>query len=596
MAQEETILLHFDIDEQPAVNSIKDLRQANSQLRAERDKVNISTKEGKELVDKLNVAIDKNNKVIKDNSSALEKQRQNVGNYSKSIQEAAGNLNIMGTNVGALGTKLTSFANPATAAVAIVGALGAAYASSTIGARDLTFAQNQLAAATGIITNEFAALFSSAEDGEGALTGLFNSLLNALGPAGVALAAQSKGVALAGEVLEDLNREEIIARAEINERLSENAELLTKIQDSQTDYNEKVHLTSEVISNLRSNEEQILKIKNQQLASIDRQLSADQTNEKLLDERALKELEIAAIQRDTERKVGAIQRLESNLLDTYNKQAEALKKQREETERRIKSQDAADKKEFEARDVSFNDSSVAGEEFDIERDFLEKDKDAINDLLGLTISAEDQKRAELLRTNALKAELAEEDYQRNLEIAAGARDLTAALAAIAEEGSAAQQVLALTTIATNAAIGVSAAVKQGADVPFPANLAAILAGITAVLAGIAQAKSLLGFAEGGWTGPGSKYKAVGVVHADEYVAPKHIVHSPAAKPHIQALESMRLGQYYDGGFVANTNMQPAQQAMQMMNFVKNLPPIYTSWTEGRKVGKQVEFKERVTRQ
>src|SRR3546814_5875806 len=55
------------------------------------------SKEGQELVQKLNVSIDKNNKLIKDNSSALEKQRQNVGNYSKSIEEAAGNLNIMGT-------------------------------------------------------------------------------------------------------------------------------------------------------------------------------------------------------------------------------------------------------------------------------------------------------------------------------------------------------------------------------------------------------------------------------------------------------------------------------------------------------------------
>ena len=128
MALEEDVILHFDIDEQPAVNSIKDLRAANKQLREERDKVNISTKTGQDAVQKLNAQIDKNNKLIKDNSSALEKQRQNVGNYSKSIQEAAGELNIMGTNVGALGTKLASFVNPATAAVGIVTALGSAYA------------------------------------------------------------------------------------------------------------------------------------------------------------------------------------------------------------------------------------------------------------------------------------------------------------------------------------------------------------------------------------------------------------------------------------------------------------------------------------
>jgi len=178
MAQEETILLHFDIDEQPAVNSIKDLRTANSQLRAERDKVNISTKEGQELVQKLNVTIDKNNKLIKDNSSALEKQRTNVGNYSKSIEEAAGNLNIMGTNVGQLGTKLTSLINPVTAAVAVVTSLGAAYANSTVGAKDLSFASAQLGSAIQLLNNDFGRLILSAEDGEGVVSQATNFLIS----------------------------------------------------------------------------------------------------------------------------------------------------------------------------------------------------------------------------------------------------------------------------------------------------------------------------------------------------------------------------------------------------------------------------------
>lgn len=569
---QQTALLVFDIDEQPAVNSIKDLRQANSQLRAERDKVNISTKEGKELVDKLNVAIDKNNKVIKDNSSALEKQRQNVGNYSKSIQEAAGNLNIMGTNVGALGAKLTSFVNPATAAVAIVGALGAAYASSTIGARDLTFASNQLAAATGILTNQFASLISSSEDGEGAVTKLFNAFLRALGPAGNALAIQSKAIALAQQQLEDFRRNELIAQTEINERLKENAQITTDLAESNIDYAEKINLVNKAISNLTKNEDQILAIKNQQLAAIDRQLSGDATNEKLLDDRALKELEISSIKKDTERAISRIQKQESNLLDTYNKQTAALKKQGKGT-------GVTPTNTETGPNIlgSLTPQSGADQE----------------------IRLSNEATATVVSNDQIKGESAEDYTNRVLALqeaqAAGARNLAGVLSDIADEGTAAQKALALTSIAINSGIGVSEAVKAGAGIPFPGNLAAILSGITAVLAGIAQAKSLLGFAEGGWTGPGSKYKPVGVVHADEYVTPKHIVHSPAAQPHLAALERMRTG-YYDGGFVTNSNMQSTRDAMLTANFMKNFPPIYTSWTEGRTVGKRVEFKEKVTRQ
>src|SRR5688500_8991512 len=79
---------------------------------------------------------------------------------SKSFEDAASQINIAGVNVGGLSTRLASFANPATAAVGIVTALGAAYARSTIGAKDLEFAQNQLSHATTILTNQLAGLIS----------------------------------------------------------------------------------------------------------------------------------------------------------------------------------------------------------------------------------------------------------------------------------------------------------------------------------------------------------------------------------------------------------------------------------------------------
>lgn len=142
--QDETILLHFDIDEAPAVNSIKALREANSQLRKERDQVNISTEQGRKIVEQLNNTIDKNNKTIKENSSALEKQRQNVGNYTESIKDAAGELNLFGVNVGAATTNLSKFINPATAAAGALTALAGLYLKSAAGAEDFAKAQSGL--------------------------------------------------------------------------------------------------------------------------------------------------------------------------------------------------------------------------------------------------------------------------------------------------------------------------------------------------------------------------------------------------------------------------------------------------------------------
>jgi hypothetical protein len=56
-------------------------------LTAERDKLNLSTAEGKQRQIELNTLIDKNTDFIKENSAAMEKQRLNVGNYANSLAD-----------------------------------------------------------------------------------------------------------------------------------------------------------------------------------------------------------------------------------------------------------------------------------------------------------------------------------------------------------------------------------------------------------------------------------------------------------------------------------------------------------------------------
>lgn len=78
-----------------------------------------------------------------------------------------------------------------------------------------------------------------------------------------------------------------------------------------------------------------------------------------------------------------------------------------------------------------------------------------------------------------------------------------------------------------------------------------------------SADSAPGFATGGWTGPGSKYKVAGLVHADEHVQPKRIVREPGA---LQFLEEIRrngfrntinrIKGYAEGGLVGASYSAP----------------------------------------
>lgn len=585
MDQEATVLLHFDIDEAPAVSSIKNWREENARLRKERDAVNVSTKEGKELVDKLNVTIDKNNKLIKDNSSALEKQRQNVGNYSKSIEEAAGNLNIMGVNLGGVFTGLSKLVNPLTATAAIVSGLAAAYASSAAAANDLANAQNNLKAGLDTFLNRLGN--STNGDFFDRLTKRLNiAVANLTNNTKKAADAEKERLAIAQIELKTLrelefDRIEAIGRQKIREKEAENARLIRDNQEKT--FTERLQASEQVAKSINGIETETVGILQKQIRAL---TSYGENTGAIVDgeiiDRELKR-EILNLQNEIADK----QEFVSGKL-TENVNAERAitkeKKAQAEIDNKVAAANRRKGKTGAISTTGLGDvtGSLAG-------DAATQEIKLSNKITGVVV-----------KNDQIKGESAQEYVDRVLSLqdaqAAGARDLAGTLAAIADEGTEAQKALALTSIAINSGIGVSEAVKAGAGVPFPANLAAILSGITAVLAGIAQAKSLLGFAEGGYTGHGGKYEPAGIVHKGEYVAPQNVVNSPIARPHIQALESMRLRGYADGGFVANSNMQSSRDALTMANALKNLPPPIVGVREITAVQKRVQVKENVTRQ
>jgi len=92
--------------------------------------------------------------------------------------------------------------------------------------------------------------------------------------------------------------------------------------------------------------------------------------------------------------------------------------------------------------------------------------------------------------------------------------------------------------------------NAGADVPFPANIPAMAmmgASMVSLLAQIASLK--VGYAAGGYTGPGGKHQPAGIVHAGEVVFSQRDV---ARHGGVAAVESLRLGgapSFADGGYV-----------------------------------------------
>lgn len=69
-------------------------------------------------------------------------------------------------------------------------------------------------------------------------------------------------------------------------------------------------------------------------------------------------------------------------------------------------------------------------------------------------------------------------------------------------------------------------------------------------------KSVGGYAEGGYTPPGPKYKPVGIVHAGEWVASQRLLRNPIAAGMISHLNAIQERGYANGGYVTASNTQP----------------------------------------
>lgn len=608
MAQKEEIILDVKIDQGDAISELEKTKKSIVQIKQEQKELNKAYKDG-------NITLDE---YISDSvrlEGILKKQQSTYNNVQKSVtgvktqldklidsnkkisnefSKAAGELNVFGTNVGQLTGKLASFANPATAAVGIVGALTAAYANSTIGAKDLEFAQNQLTSALGLTTNAFAGLVSSAEDGEGVLTRVLNSLLFRISPA---LAVQSKIAALNLERIEDLQREQIKTQSENNERLEENQELLAEVNDSQTSYAEKIALTSRVINNFKTNQQGLTAVLQQQLDILKAQQAQDPNNERLQEAVLLKEKELSLVDRDAAKKINNIIKLESNLLDIENKRLEALAKrnaiEKEQAARRQAALDRGNQAGF--GDLTSASTSGLLPEDDLvlnSKKRLAQDIKAINEDLQADQAAY---RDAYILSERQKFEASEQ--------------LTAALAGLFQQGSEAQKAFALTSIGIDTAEAISS--LTAASEANPANAltfgaagtAQFIAGLVRILTNIASAKNILSAAAGGgdFVTKGPALLMVG----DNPGGRERVTVEPLSgrgKTRVAKggnLVAMAGGgsitSVPDGMTVTNSMTNEGGAMMAVLSAIRNMPPSEISVKEVTKAQRRIRVKENISR-
>lgn len=248
-------------------------------------------------------------------------------NVTNAIKEQTAQLNVGGIS-------LTKFLNPVTGVAAGLGALYTAYKNSTTGAKDLEFASNQLAAANMLLSNSFFELFSSAEDGQGFFSKMADSLLFKLNPS---LAIASNTLAMMNEQLQDARREEIQVRADNQARLEQNQELQTAIAETavtQLNYNEKMRQSNEIITNLKMNQDNLIKVKEKELGLLQSIAKADPNNEAKQEAALNAAKDLNRERARSERLIQSAQRAEDNLTQSLEKSTKASKdKNAEDAER-----------------------------------------------------------------------------------------------------------------------------------------------------------------------------------------------------------------------------------------------------------------------
>lgn len=607
--RKEEIILDFEVDTGGAVQSIEDLTKANKALREERSKLNIQTVEGKKRIQEINAQIDYNTNKIKDNVSAIEKQKINIGNYKSAldgVHPAIGKVGE-GLEAGAKGFKAMTMQ----ALAFIATPIGALLASlvAIFGLLKAAISNN----------NE---LFDKFENITTAVSSVITVIINRIGKLGEALVALVSGdfdqaISLTGEAFSGLADEiqNAVRAGQLYLQLSRD------LEDSQRNLRIETAKTENEIKRL------VVASKNQNLTLVEQEAllrKALALEEDLVDKRediARRDLIITAKQLAAKQ---SMYQTEAETIDEFIERVRTDSRSTDETVdgiiEKIEALETARGSSLAFQEKLANSLAVIQEkrlkQLEEERALLDANRRAANQpnittedpLIG-AFQTQAQVRIDINKhmndTIAANNKKFQEEERRRLEAGAKYQEMLerrkfqiisgflGTAADLAEEDSFEHKALASASALINTYLAATAALASGSEINPVFGIIAAAAATAAGLASVAQINGVQ-FAEGGWTGPGSKYQPAGIVHADEYVVPKRVVNSPAAQFHLNSLETMRRG-YADGGLVRNSISQPINAQLELANIVKRMPPQEVSVKEVTKVQNRVKVKENISK-
>ena len=557
-------------------NSRNAIRQRVSQLTREYNNLNQGTKEGAQRARDLEKELKSLNEELNKGSKAAGNFKDNIGNYPEQLSEAAASTNIAGTSIKDIGDKFKGANGVMAITVGLLGTLAAAYARSSVGATDLAYAQSRLSATTAVLSNAFASVISTGRDGQGLLSRAVNFLLESIPAVGGVLSSLTEEIADADLLLKELELSAAFAQgfAKDDER---RAEFLRRIRDDEEESLQvRLEASKEIDGVLERSAERTIAVLNAQVQAIKDSTIGYENNRQA-------QLQVAQLTAEIADK-------EEEITGKLTENVTARKAIADE----IAAVARADRRAQNPTDVSTDDpisdafATQLDNEFEIREQFDKRIARAQEEAANEAIR---QKRREVEARIELERRVAD----AQLEISAG---FFATAASMFEQQSAEYKVFAT----AETLISTYAAAQKAYEAAFtPPTIAS--PGLAAGYVGLAIAQGLanvakingIQFAEGGWTGPGEKYKPVGIVHADEYVVPKSVNNHPLAQSHIAALEGMRLRGYADGGYTTSSISAPINQQMEIANMIKNMPAPVVSVKEVTRKQKAIKVRETISK-
>lgn len=563
-------------------NSRNALRLQISKLAKEYDNLNQETADGVKRAKELESELKKLSDQLTKGDKAANLFKNQIGNYPEQFGDAAQSINVAGLSIGDLTGKLSSLLSPATATVGVITAIGAAYANSAVGARDLAKAQALISAAVSVVSNDLGRLVSPNSD-KGILTqitgaygdylktivnvstyGLFSDYLDGV-------EERTKRIADAQERLNDLTISSAFAQgfAKEDER---RAELLRRIRDDEEkSISERLEASKQIDQILQNSANRTITVIRAQIAGIKESTEGYELNRQAQLEVAKLTAEISDKEEEITGKLTENISARKGILDEQKKLSEDQQKLAKETIEKTKFKPGTSNQEIQFEDTPTSTVPAiplpTDEQLDAAEQQIKIAEDASNESLRRRRDAYEKYLEWVKNADDNYTKYLVDQEQQRLQIISGSIGV---IQSLFKEGSEEFKVLA-----TGQAIVNTYSAAAAALAPPPLGAGPILGPAFAALAiatGLANVAKINGveFAEGGYTGPGKKYDVAGVVHKGEYVAPQKVVNSPAAQPHINALERMRTG-FADGGFTTNRAIDTSQQALIMANAFKNLP-------------------------